>query len=215
MLDGMLSSFASSPSSNAASDWCTGDSVRYTSVLPHHTITRRSQPSVALEPSACPRPAGRRGHACCLPLLHVRSVESFHVTTIEHGGHRRDRFELGTNLLEQRSFENAGSLRALVSVVAEKIPRAEHHIVERRQRHEFLDERRACFGTLAEANGAHLGQGSDRTREPSPDGQNAGNGRGAYRTHANQQDAELSRGRLNLRGIFHNGELYHQYFAPL
>jgi hypothetical protein len=44
MLDGMLSSFASSAFSNADRVACAGDSVRNTSVLPHHTITRRSQP---------------------------------------------------------------------------------------------------------------------------------------------------------------------------
>ena len=42
MLDGIESSLSSRPFSNEASDWCTGPSFMNTSVLPAHTITRRS-----------------------------------------------------------------------------------------------------------------------------------------------------------------------------
>ncbi len=49
MLDGMASSLASRPASKAASDWCTGPSFMNTSVLPVHTITRRSQLFLALK----------------------------------------------------------------------------------------------------------------------------------------------------------------------
>ena len=42
MLDGIDGSFASSAFSNAATDWCAGDSVRKISVLPHQTSTSRS-----------------------------------------------------------------------------------------------------------------------------------------------------------------------------
>ena len=44
MLDGIESSLASSAFSNDSSVACAGVSVRYTSVLPHQIITRRSQP---------------------------------------------------------------------------------------------------------------------------------------------------------------------------
>ena len=81
--------------------------------------------------------------ALVLALLDVRSVEPLDVAPIEHRGHRLDRFELGTDLLEQRPFENAGSLRRLVGVVFEDVPAAEHDVVERRERNEILDERRA------------------------------------------------------------------------
>ena len=44
MLDGMASSLASRPFSKDATVWCTAPSFMNTSVLPTHSITRRSQP---------------------------------------------------------------------------------------------------------------------------------------------------------------------------
>ena len=49
MLGAMPSSFASSASSKAASDWWTAPGLMKISVEPHQTITRRSQPFSALK----------------------------------------------------------------------------------------------------------------------------------------------------------------------
>ena len=96
----MLSSFASSAFSNAASVACAGDSVRKTSVLPHHTITSRSQSFSFLNRRMSSINWSARSFFV-LPLLDVRSVEPLDVAAIEHGRHRLDRFELRLDLFEQ------------------------------------------------------------------------------------------------------------------
>ena len=75
MLDGDRRIALSSPFSNAASDWCTGGSFMKTSVLPHHTITRRSQPLSGLElPDVGDQLFGQI--LLVLALLDVRTVEA-------------------------------------------------------------------------------------------------------------------------------------------
>ena len=111
MLDGIAGSFASRPFSNAASDWCTGASVRKISVLPHQTITRRSQSLLCLEVAD----VGDQllGEILLvLALLDVRAVEPLHVLLIEHGRHRLDRRELVLDLIEQRRSSTPAVLAA-------------------------------------------------------------------------------------------------------
>ncbi len=186
MLDGIASSFCSSAFSNAATLACAGDSVRYTSVLPHQSSTRRSSLCVVLETAdVLAQLLGEL--ALVLALLDVRSVEPLHVAPIEHRRHRRDCLELGADLIEQRLLQHAGGLRRFVRVVLEDVPAAEHDVVERGERHEVLDERRATFGALAEANGSHLRQRADRLGEAASHGQHPGDRGRADGAHPDEQ----------------------------
>ena len=83
MLDGIAGSLASRPFSKAASDSWHGASVMKISVLPHQTMTRRSQVVVALElPDVGDQLIGEI--LLVLALLDVRAVEPLHVLAIEH-----------------------------------------------------------------------------------------------------------------------------------
>ena len=62
------------------------------------------------------------------------------------------------------ALEHAGAGGGDVGIVRERIPRAEHDVVERGERHEVLDQRAAVVGALAEADGAHLGEAADGQR---------------------------------------------------
>jgi hypothetical protein len=154
-------------------------------------------------------------------LFDVRSVEALHVLPIEHGRPGADLFELRTDLIEEIRSEHAGSLRRFIRVVFENVPAAEHHVVERCERHEVPDERGTRFGTLPETHGAHLRERSDRLRETPPDGQHAGDRRRAYRPHADEHDAQLPTRAvdtywdisLGFCVIFHNSALYHRSCA--
>jgi hypothetical protein len=55
-------------------------------------------------------------------------------------------------------FEHAGAHRGDVGVVGERVPRAEHDVVEAGERDEVADQRGAVVGALAEPDGGHLGQ---------------------------------------------------------
>jgi hypothetical protein len=147
--------------------------------------------------------------ALVLPRLDVRTIEPLDVAPIEHRRPRTDRLELRPNLLEQRGLEHARRLRRLVRVVLEDVPPAEHHIVERGERHEVLDERGTRLRALAEPHGAHLRERADRLGEPAPNREHAGDRGRADGAHADEQHAELPCRRCDFSRIFHNRELYH------
>ena len=104
---------------------------------------------------------------------------------------------------------HAGGPRRRVAVVLEDVPAAEHEIVERRQRHDVADLRRASFGPLAETDRAHLRQRADRLGESLANGEHAGDRRRADGAEADEQDAELSAGGSDFNGCGHEEKLYH------
>ena len=194
MLDGIASSLSSRPFSNAASDWCTGPSFMKTSVLPHHTITRRAQLCFCLEVAD----VGDQliGEVLLvLALLDVRAGQALDVALIEHRRHRLDRLELGADRIEQRALEHAGRAGRGVAVFFENVPAAEHDVVELRERHELVDLRGAVLGALAEADRAHLRERSNGFREALADGDHAGDGGGADGAEADEENAQLALGR--------------------
>ena len=87
-----------------------------------------------------------------LSLLDVRAVDACHVVVVEHGGHRLDRAQKIGHRLEIAILEHTGLLRGGVGVVGNRIPRAEHDLVQRGERNEILDQRRTILGALAESN---------------------------------------------------------------
>ena len=170
-----------------------------TSVLPHQTITSRSQPCLAL--NARMSAIELLGEIpLVLALLDVRAVEPLDVALVEHRRHRLDGLELASHLVEQRRLEHAGRPRRRVAVLLEDVPAAEHDVVEAGERDELVDLRRAVLGALAEPNRAHLRQRADRLGQPLADGHDAGDGGGADGAEADEQDAELaaSRGRCRV-----------------
>jgi hypothetical protein len=123
--------------------------------------------------------------------LHVRAVESLHVVGREHRGHRLHRRERLLQPLEERRLEDAGVAGGLVRVIGEDVPRAEANVVERRERHELLDERRPAFRALAEPDGAHLRERPDRLREPSTHRLDSGDEGGADGAEPGEENGEL------------------------
>ena len=136
--------------------------------------------------------------ALVFPLLDVRALQPLHVPLIEHGGHRADRLELSPDAIELRRFQHARRPRGGVTVFFEDVPAAENDVVEIRERHEFVDLRRAPFGPLPEADRAHLRQRSDRRRESFSDGKHTGNRRRRDRAEPDEQDAKLAARRSDL-----------------
>ena len=212
MLDGIVSSFASSAASNASIVACAGASVRYTSVLPHHTMTSRSRPFSALNlPDV-------RDHLVREVLLvpaglHVRARQTLHVPLVEDRGPRRDRLELGLDLVEQRGLEHAGRARRLVAVLAEDVPPAEHDVVEGCEGKHVGDPRRPSVGAFAESDRAHLGERSDGLREALADGVHPGDEGRADGAESDEKDAEFALCWRNLDGFHRGVELYHSAMA--
>jgi hypothetical protein len=143
-----------------------------------------------------PLPAGR--------VLHVRTVETLHVTPVECGRPRSDRFQLRPELLQQAILQNTGVSGGLVGVVLEDIPGAEHEILEAGKRYEVAYGGRAMFGALPESNRTELGQRSDGSGETFSNGINAGDERRAHRAKTNEQHTEFS-----ARGGDVNGGMSH------
>ena len=143
-----------------------------------------------------------------LPLLDVRAVEPLHVPLIEDGRPGTDLFELGPHLLEQRRLDDAGRSSGRITIVLEDVPPSEHQIVEPGERDDLADFWRAAFGAFAEPDGAHLRERTDRFGEPLADGEDAGDGRGAYRAETNEQHAELAACRSDVDRCRHGVELY-------
>ena len=99
---------------------------------------------------------------------------------VERGRHRADVAQrLGDLLDVLAAVEHAGALGGDVGVVGERVPRAEHDVVELGDRHEVLDQRAAVVGALAEADRVHQGQRADRLGQAPLDQLDAGDEGGA------------------------------------
>ena len=86
-----------------------------------------------------------------------------------------------------------------VGVVREGVPRAEDEVVQRSDRDELADQRRAVIGALAEADRAHQCKRPDRRRHPALDQFDAGDERRRHGAETDRQHAESSLGRRHRR----------------
>ena len=134
------------------------------------------------------------------PLVHraldVGTVQALHVRGVERGGHRAHRAQLGADRLEVTAgVEHAGSGGGHIGVVGEHVPRAEHEIVELRQRHEVADGRHAVLGTRPEPDRTQLRERADRLAHPPARELDAGDERARHRAEPDAQDAQLALGR--------------------
>src|SRR5580704_1903329 len=101
-----------------------------------------------------------------LALFNVGSIDFLDVVVIEDSGARRDLLQERLDLLEEIAVEDTGLGGSVEHVVFEDVPTGEDQVLERSERNEFLDFRRASFGALAQADGAHLGNRANRFRNP-------------------------------------------------
>ena len=85
-----------------------------------------------------------------------------------------------------------GGLGGVVEVAAEDVPAGEDEVVELGDGGEVFDEGRVVVGALAEADGAHLGDGADGLGEAAADGFYAGDEGGCDGSHSWDHDAEFS-----------------------
>ena len=178
-----------------------------TSVLPHQTMTSRSRLVFLLEPTDVVDQ--RVGQDFLVgALLDVRSFQALHIPLIEDRRPRANLFELGTDLFEQRRLDDARRARRGVRVVFEDVPGAKDEIVERRERQDVADLRRAALGPLAQAHRAHLRERSDWLGETFADRKHAGNGRCADCAQTDEQDPQLALSRGNFDGNRHEGTNY-------
>ena len=90
--------------------------------------------------------------------------------------------------------------RGRVGVVRNRIPGAEDQVLERGQRDEVADQRGAFVGALAQPDGTHLRDRSDRPSRPAADVLHTGDERRGYRTQPHTQHPELPLSRRDLPG---------------
>ena len=170
---------------------CAALGSRKISVEPHQIITTRSSRCSLLNvlmSSRSPSSAAR-----LLIRLHVRAVEALHVARVERGLHRAHCAErLGDGLEVPARLEHARALRGDVRVVGERVPAAEHEVVELRERHEVLDQRHVVLGALAQPDRAHLRERPDRLAHPPLRELDAGDERARHRAHADREHTEAS-----------------------
>ena len=141
------------------------------------------------------------GHFHLRAALDVRAVEALDVVLVEDGRHRLDGLEeVGDRLDVLVAVEDAALDRCFVGVVGEGVPGAEDDVVEVCERDEVADQRRAVFGALAEADGAHLGERADGPAAAAPGVLDAGDERRGDGAEADEQDAEAALCRLDRVG---------------
>ena len=129
---------------------------------------------------------------------HVVGVDALDVAAVEGGRHRAHVAQrVGDALEVAAGLEHAGALGGDIGVVGERIPRAEHDVVEVGDRHEVLDQRAAIVGAPAEADRAHLRQRADRVGHAALDELDAGDERRGDRAEADGEDTESPLGRLH------------------
>jgi hypothetical protein len=124
--------------------------------------------------------------------LDVLPLEPLHVVLVERGRHRLHRLEEVADGLEVLvPVEHTGLYGRGVGVVRDRVPGAEHDVIQGRQRHEVADQGRAPLGPLAQTDGAHLGERADRTGRAAAHVLDARDERGRDGTEAHAEHAEL------------------------
>ena len=78
-------------------------------------------------------------------LLDAEPVELLDPLAVEHGVHRDDAFELAADRREVALLEHARGAGGLERVGRDRVPAAEHEVVERSERHEVADQRVAAL----------------------------------------------------------------------
>src|SRR3989449_3251729 len=95
--------------------------------------------------------------------LYVGPVQPLDVVVVEDGGHGVDAGQVVSDRLDMAAgLQDAALQRGLAGVVGNRVPAAEHELIEPGERNEFTDEWQALHRSLAEPDGAHLGQRADR-----------------------------------------------------
>ena len=130
------------------------------------------------------------------PTFDVGTVEALDVRRVERGGHRAHRAQRGADRLEvPAGVENASVRGGHIGVVGEDVPRAEHEIIELRQRHEVADERHPVLGAGAKPDRAQLRERADWLAHPAARELDAGDERARHRAEPDAEDAQLALGR--------------------
>ena len=129
-----------------------------------------------------------------LPFLTFVAVDPRDVLVVEHRGHRLDRAQEIGDRLEIALLEHAGLLRGRVGVVRNRIPGAEHDVVELGERNEILDQRRTILGALAEADRRHLRERADRLGVAAANALDAGHERRGDSAEPRRENAKLAGG---------------------
>ena len=129
------------------------------------------------------------------PVLTRKPSSRLHPVLVEHGVHRHDALELGRDRREVALLEHAGGAGRLERVGRDRVPAAEHEVVERGQRHEVLDQRVAALAAARRG-----GCGPSAVSEPIgavaglAGRQDAGDERRRDGAEAGEQDAEVAGG---------------------
>ncbi len=135
--------------------------------------------------------------------LYVRALEAAHVVAIENGFHRLDGAQALFDGVERVLLQHARVCGGIVGVVGEYVPATEDQVVELGEGNKVLDEGRAPFGALAEANGAHLRQRANGLAESGFNGFHAGDNGGGHGAHTRHENAELAAGWFHLVWFVH------------
>ncbi len=135
-------------------------------------------------------------------FLQIGAADVAHVVLIENCIHRMKFFQRLAHLLQEPTIEHRGVERGVVGAVLVNVPAAEFEILELRERHEILDQRRAALGALAETNRRELRQRSDRRAEAALNRLDSRDERSADRADAGKQHAELAVRRRDSDGTF-------------
>jgi hypothetical protein len=124
--------------------------------------------------------------------LHPGALEAADPALVEHGAHGDDALELTGDGGQVTVLEHAGGAGGLEGVGRDRVPRAEHDVVERGQRHEVLDHRVAALVALAQADVGHLGHGPDGRRALRAGGEDTGHEGGGDGAESGSEDPEAA-----------------------
>jgi hypothetical protein len=123
-----------------------------------------------------------------------------HVLVLEDGRHRLDALQELLDRLEITLLQHTRLLGGGVRVVGNRIPRAEHDVVEIGEWNEVLDQRRPIVGALAKADRRHLRERSDRLRVAATNAFDAGDKCGCNGAEPGRQNTETASGGFDGRG---------------
>jgi len=139
-----------------------------------------------------------------LAALDVGAMQAFDIIVAKDRLHRLDRLQLGTDLFDIFGSENAGRKRRIVGAVGENIPGRKDDIIQIGEGDKILDFREAVVRALAEADGAHLGERSDRLGQSLAHQFHSGYDRGRNCAQTDEHNTEFPLSFLYRYSFFHD-----------
>ena len=133
-----------------------------------------------------------------LPLLEMRTLQTFHIFLTKYGLPGPNPFQLGADPIQKLLLQDSRADGCLIASLVVNVPPTEDQVAEAGQRNKVLYEGSSFLRPFSQSNGSHLGQGTKWPGVIVFNGLHSSNKGGCHGTYTRNQNSQLALGLGNL-----------------